>query len=300
MKIADVKKLKPVERYIYFIKERERVRILKEGGYPKPWTDDEILQQYRFCNIRRMDDKVSKWLYQNWYQPYYNHPNMLVACVIARHFNVIHVFERITKCVFGGSRTDTTYSPMSALAIIQDLKCQGKTVFNGAYMIHADKSADKSEMVINRVVQPFYDNPPKLDYTSMEQCVGALTSFWNIGSFMAGQIVADLRWAACGPYDAIGKREDTWKDRHTWAPIGPGSKRGMNRLLERDLACNLPQEEFMAHLSALIVECKSKLPKEIHSRLEAMDYQNCCCEFDKLDRTIFDGKKPKQKYPGRE
>ncbi len=301
MKTADVKKLKPVERFLYFIKEREKVRVLKEGGYPKPWTDDEILQQYRFCNVRRMDDKVSRWLKEWWYQPHYNHPNMLVACVIARHFNVIHVFDAITSYVFGTSRMDTKYRPAEALAAIQKIKARGQTVFNGAYMIHADKSADKSEMVINRVVQPFYDKPPALDYTSMERCVEKLTTFWNIGSFMAGQIVADLRWATHGGYDNNPvRREDAWADRKTWAPIGPGSKRGMNRLLERDLAASLSQEEFTTHLSALMVECKAKLPKEIHSRLEAMDYQNCLCETDKLNRVLNGEGKPKQRYPGRE
>jgi hypothetical protein len=286
MKTADVKKLEPMDRFLYFIKERERVRILKEGGAAKPWTDDEILQQYRFCNIRRMDDKVSKWLFQNWYRPYYDHENMVAACVIARHFNKPEVCEPLTWHVFG----EDGYQPKAILGRIQQLKREGQTVFSGAYMIHADKSADKSEMVINRVVQPFIDNPPDIDPDSLQRSVEAINGYWNIGSFMAGQIVADLRWAKSG----------TWKDRHTWAPIGPGSKRGMNRLLGRELSTNLPQEEFTKHLLALIVTCKTRLPKEIHSRLEAMDYQNCCCEFDKFERTLWGEGKPKQKYPGRE
>ena len=69
----------PKNRFLYWIKERESIRKKKEAGNPKPWTDDPILQNYRFCNVRRMDDTVSQWLLKNWYEPYFDHPNMLSA-----------------------------------------------------------------------------------------------------------------------------------------------------------------------------------------------------------------------------
>ena len=88
MKIEAVKKLSVSSRLLYWIQEREKVRQLKEAGAPKPWTDDEVLQRYRFCNVRRMDDKVSRWLFENWYQPNFDHPNMLLACALARFINL--------------------------------------------------------------------------------------------------------------------------------------------------------------------------------------------------------------------
>ena len=38
------------EVLIYWIRERESIRLLKEGGKSKPYTSDEILRDYRFCN----------------------------------------------------------------------------------------------------------------------------------------------------------------------------------------------------------------------------------------------------------
>lgn len=45
--------------------ERESVRIKKEAGEFKPWTNDPILRNHRFCNVRREDDTNSKWLIDN-------------------------------------------------------------------------------------------------------------------------------------------------------------------------------------------------------------------------------------------
>lgn len=93
MKIQDVAKLSPQERLVYWIREREAIRLKKEAGQPRPWTDDEILDTYRFCNVRRMDDKVSKWLLENWYKPYFDHQNMLIAVALARFFNSVETLE---------------------------------------------------------------------------------------------------------------------------------------------------------------------------------------------------------------
>ena len=50
---------------VQWVKAREELRNNKESGAPPPWTQDEILQTYRFTNIRRRDDRVSRWLRQN-------------------------------------------------------------------------------------------------------------------------------------------------------------------------------------------------------------------------------------------
>ncbi len=54
--------LKPL---LYFVHEREFIRLKKIAGSEPPYTDDPILGTYRFCNVRRADDRVSRWLTQN-------------------------------------------------------------------------------------------------------------------------------------------------------------------------------------------------------------------------------------------
>lgn len=50
------------ELFLYFINQRESVRIKKDAGLPAPWTD-EILQKYKFTNVRRRDDRHTKYVH---------------------------------------------------------------------------------------------------------------------------------------------------------------------------------------------------------------------------------------------
>lgn len=283
MLISKVKKLSPLERCLYFIKERESVRLKKEAGEPKPWTDDTIIQSYRFCNIRRMDDKVSKWLYENWYKPNYNHRLMLVNVALARFFNLPSTLEFM--------KFQKSWNPVALADKLRVYKCSeipNRTLFNGAYMVRGNDGQDKIASVLNYYVAPLVDLAKQVNTDSMEETHRLLCTSYGLGSFMAGQIVADLRWAMNGK----------WRDRDSWAPIGPGSHRGMNRLLGLDIKSSMNQQQFNTHLARFIDEWGAKLPVSITNRMEAIDYQNCLCEFDKMERTLFDGRHPKQKYPG--
>lgn len=276
MNIKDVAKLSPTERFLYWIKERECIRLKKESGKPKPWTDDEILQKYRFCNIRRMDDKVSQWLLKNWYEPFKDHKNMLLACALARFVNSPRSLEAVGF--------PTRWNPSRIKKILRSVP---RPIFNGAYMIRCNDGIDKVECVVDYDVHPL----SKLDIvvsSRMEETWKNLLPCFGFGSFMAGQIVADLRWGVTGE----------WRDKLIWAPKGPGSRRGINRLLGRDKKIDIRQSDFERHLSDIISMCIKKLPHVITGRLEAIDYQNCCCEFDKYERTLFEGRRSKSRYQG--
>jgi hypothetical protein len=274
--------MNPLDRLVYWIQERESIRNKKEAGEPKPWTEDRILQSYRFCNVRRMDDKVSKWLFDNWYNRYYDHQNMLVACVLARHFNTIGALEEISEYLF------CQYDKEAIRSTLRARQSNKKSVFSGAYMIHGKAGIDKVSMVLDDVVQPLLDDEVVLDHKSMKKSVNKLMNYWGFSSFLAGQVVADYRWAVSG----------SWTDRHTWAPMGPGSLRGINKLHGRWIGFKLSEEQFIQELGEVIAHCKEHIPSSITSRLEAMDYQNCLCELDKYTRVIEGMGKPKQRYQG--
>ena len=46
-----------IEDFIWFVEERESIRLKKEAGLPPPWTDDYILSNCRLCNIDRIHDR---------------------------------------------------------------------------------------------------------------------------------------------------------------------------------------------------------------------------------------------------
>lgn len=293
MKIEAVRKLTPFERLHYWIVEREAIRVKKEAGKPKPWTDDEVLQSFRFCNVRRMDDKVSRWLYDNWYKPYYDHPNMLIACCIARFFNLPSSLEAATPFIFNNPK-GKVYSwkeiKEGVCIVMRTMKEEGATIYNGAYMVRGNDGVDKVSSVMDHYTQSVVDNVVgRLQTDKMEAAWSQLKECYGWGSFMAGQVIADMRWAAKG----------SWSDRNDWAAIGPGSQRGMNRIMGREIKATIKQDLFEVELRRLMDRLRKGLPKEISSRLEAIDYQNCLCEQDKYSRVINqEGNRPKQKYPG--
>lgn len=291
MKIEQVKELDPYDQFLYWITEREAIRKKKEANKPKPWTDDEILQSYRFCNVRRMDDTVSMWLYDNWYEPNYNDENMLIACALGRLFN-----QPSTLKVLGfPHHWNDSVADMSK-EVLHTMKDRGERIFNAAYIVSTNGlRMDKIDYVFDRVLQPIalnsldYGMDDIIDRSSVKNTVKNLCGFNGISSFMAGQITADLRWAVDGG----------WEDAKTWAAKGPGSSRGMNRLMERPTIASLSQKNFERSLTSLITVCRMKLPKGIMRRLEAIDIQNCLCEYDKYIRALKEEGRPKRKYPGR-
>jgi alpha-glutamyl/putrescinyl thymine pyrophosphorylase clade 1 len=281
-----IRKKNSFNRLVHWITERERVRLAKEANQPAPWTKDPILQNYRFCNVRRMDDKVSKWLLDNWYRPYRVYPDkdkngfklsqMLVATALARFINLPEALNELTECVF-----DPKYR-------LQKRKERGENTFNGAYMVRGNTkiSPDKITTVVDEYVGALTKAKIQVNTEWMSLTHQRLCAVYGFGSFMAGQVVADLRWAVDG----------TWLDRNDWAPKGPGSTKGMNIILNRPENNPITQEEFLSNLVSLIAKLKTVLNPSITKRLEAHDYQNCLCELSKYNRTLQGEGTPKQLY----
>ena len=289
-----LKSLPPKDRLLYWMIERERVRKAKEAGEPAPWTADPILATYRFTNVRRMDDKVSRWLMTNWYEPFFNHRNMLAAVALARFVNKPESLGLITRSLFNKDKGGPGWEDVKHF--LTQRRESGETVFNGAYMVRGNSKVtkDKVKIVVDEYVRPLWDahvkHPPSYVVgNSMATTHAAISCQYGFGSFMAGQVVADLRWAVAGD----------WDDKDSWAPMGPGSQRGLNRILGiGDLRHQWKQWEFTAQLRSLMEWLKKNLPQNVHERLEAMDYQNCLCEFDKYERALWEEGRPKQLYKG--
>jgi hypothetical protein len=281
----EIKQLSPLERMAYWIEEREAIRLKREAGESKPWTQDPILLGYRFCNVRRMDDRVSRWLLENWYQPYLDHPSMLVNVALARFINNPPILQEI------GFQEE--WAPALLKALLR-LLSESRTIWNAAYMVRghtkAQYSGDKIGAVIDIYCTPLVVDPPLIYPFSMSRTWESLQGRYGFGSFMAGQVVADLRWAMTG----------TWADRHTWAPAGPGSLRGLNRVLGQHSKSKINPTYWGHWFGWYMDKIKPLLPSSITDRLEAMDYQNCLCEWDKMERCLWGEGRPKQTYPGRQ
>jgi hypothetical protein len=265
---------------LYWIQEREKIREQKDSGVPRPWTKDPILASYRFCNVRRQDDKVTRWLADNWY-PHWDTPNFVANMTIARLINESPTLEFMSQ--FTEFWAD--WFPRVLTNRLKSWRDQGNRVFNPAYIVTTcGKKMDKLDYVI-RVASDVRKLPRPAPDESLASYFGLLTTVDGLGAgFLAAQIVADLKHTPL---------LSTAPDWHVWCAPGPGSMRGFNRLcgLAPD-ARKWNADEFRRHIK----ELQFAILSGANVSIDSQDVQNCLCEFDKYMRAR-DGGRPKQNYP---
>ena len=267
----------------YWIKERENIRKKREASLPPPWTEDTLLASYRWCNARRMDDKVSRWLLA-WHREYPNVPfqSRIVAALAGR---LINWPDTLATLPYPGAYDEAAWTHALTKRFTS-----GQKVFTGAYIINGALGGPKHLQVTQKILAPIWrvrKLAPKSPHTIRQVC-DWLNGKPGIGSFMAGQAAADLRHI---------HPEFPWEDRLTWAPQGPGSLRGVNRLLGRHPDTNIRSDEWLDVVQAAYAQAARRLPVTFR-RLELMDMQNCLCEYDKYRRLSLGEGSVRSKYRG--
>lgn len=84
-----------IQAFLTYMQKRESLRRRKESGEPWPWSDDDTLNKYRFTNIKRENDRVTRWLRENFTK---KHPNaepalIVLNCALFRTFGTVAFAE---------------------------------------------------------------------------------------------------------------------------------------------------------------------------------------------------------------
>jgi len=273
-----------------FIQERHLIYQRRAAGKPKPWTKDPILQQYRFTNIDRELDTVTVWIRENWRTPHAKDPYLWFAMVVARLFNQPAMLEDLGYPV--------PYFPQRIRQVTERRKRMHQLNFNAAYIVSTNGHAmEKVDYLTSKVLGPLWaDREAITKVLTDESCTlqdahALLTEYDGLGSFMAAQVVCDLKYAP-----VLAKAPDWW----TFAAPGPGSIRGMNWVFGRDVAASWPRGEWLAALHKLQQTIGPLVKKAGMPRIHAQGLQNCLCEFDKFERARTGAGRPKQRYQGGE
>jgi len=267
-----------LETLRYWIKERELIRSKRERGDPKPWTTDPILQKYRFCNVHREDDRVTRWIRQSW-GGWVDHPNYTLGMAIARFFNWPDTLDELGFPL--------VWDPTVALKKVQNRAARGEKVWSSAYIVSTN-GVDmlKSPYIIKYVLDPIAKAAYRpLEGDTLSKVSGVLLNFYGVSNFLAGQIVADLKNTKGHPLTRA-------LDLKTWCISGPGSLRGMNRCMGQRLNRSIRELEFRTRVN-ILRECVKNV-----ADVDAQDMQNCLCEFDKYVRASSGEGRPRQNYPG--
>ena len=196
----------PFERYCAFLIERDAIYKRKSKGEPWPWTNDEILQGFRFTEVYRERDRTSLH-YQKIIRNFYKEDILVLpATVLHRWFNRIETCEHI----FGQldvEKNDTVFERYissgcerpSILYNFVDTLPEPRVT--GAFIINGMPGYSKSTGVIMYFHEwcqkpweeewaKWLDNPPMLG----EMYEWLRKDGKGLGTFMAAQLVADLKY----------------------------------------------------------------------------------------------------------
>lgn len=277
-----------VARLVAFIVEREAVRQRRAAGQAWPWTGDPILREYRFCCVRREDDAVTRWVAKNVREQYENDADLWHLLTMARLFNNVETLDAVLKNARAGSVLGVSFYE-SARSTVRRMQKSKQRVFNPAYMITtAGKKQDKIDYIFELLgtlwANRLHLRPQKHDTLNSYHML--LGQFQGLGSFLTAQVIADLKYV-----EPLRSASD-W---HTFAASGPGSRRGMNRILGRPVNAPWQEDDWRQKL------CKLQTATSVHLRrakieLHAQDLQNCLCEWDKYCRALYGEGRPKQRY----
>jgi hypothetical protein len=292
------KKADMVTAFFKWIEERESIWRKKElQNLPPPWTEDKILQEYKFTNVFRNKDRVTRDLWTHVFNHHSalldngkrkwslrNLDKLLFQICLYRLFNLPNTF-----LVLGPLVDNWNYS--EAKKVLDKLRKADHQIFTGAYMVHAPHGSKGQPKHIPylKLVTKIWNDRHDLLYRieqgkSMRDAVAILSQYKMIGNFIAYEIACDLRWTPILD-DAI--------DINTWANPGPGAKRGLNRVFNRPLNHLQPDEIFIEEMKNLLVwagtMCKIK-------GLELREIEHSLCEFDKYMRVKNGEGRPRSKY----
>lgn len=287
-----------------------------EGGWSLGYlTHDPVLRQYRFCNVFRELDRVTVWIRENIREPFADHEHLWFMLAIARFINWPPTLSDLIASTRAAWPDKDGFRPEFLTDALEARRALGKKVETGAFMIRAESDPKKewyswskqryvSEIALGRLWAHRHNVRGYLEPSSNRAASPSLRDVWEYlrspglslvgwGPFMAHQVVVDLRHTRY-----LRNAPDVGR----WAAIGPGSARGLNRLLGRPLKQSVPQDRALEEMLELskVIHSSGLLAPYVPQPIELSDIQNALCETDKWLRARNGEGRPRSKYvPGR-
>jgi hypothetical protein len=184
------------------------------------------------------------------------------------------------------------WHPDEFIRVLEQRKKDGEKVFTGAYMIHAGPDhQSKARYLAKQVLTPMWGARKEIrprDGDTLAEFYDRLHDQKDMGSFMTGQVIADVKYATLRHA----------KDWSTWAISGPGSKRGLNRVIGRDKRAKWKEADWKECLDELYDKISPKIFQAGMPDIHAQDLQNALCEWDKYERVRLGEGRPRSLYNG--
>lgn len=270
------------ELYWRFAAKRQRAFERRVTGQPSPWSNDPILQEYKFCNVYRAADRVSQYMIRE--VCYHDEPctpeDRLFQIVAFRTFSKIETWRGL-RHFLGRYPTLNDLGDGSFGEGLDRLKLKNGGLYTGAFILCASDAYGQSLKHRNHVElfrHMFLKNElgtRLLESPSLRHIYDELHGYPLIGDFMAYQIAIDLNYSALVNFS-----------ENEFTQAGPGALRGIKKCFA-DLG-DYTTTEIVIWMVEHQEEEFSRLGLPFHGLwgrpLHAIDCQGLFCETDKYCR----------------
>jgi hypothetical protein len=265
--------------------ERQQIFERRLAGQPRPWTDDPILSEYKFCNTFRASDRVSQYLISR----VIHRPDAIdlpsedifLRVVLFRLFSKESTWEALEAATGGVTRDTLDVERLGRL--LDDLRTE-QPIYTAAFILcahdaygHATKHRNHLELV-SRMFRGGTMGRDLAHASTLRDVYELLIQWPMLGPFMGYQLAIDLNYT----------------DRHEFSENdftvpGPGAIRGLRKVFS-DFGGLSPKQLIMRMVERQEEEF-DRLGLEwtglFGRRLHAIDAQGLFCETDKYARQAF-------------
>lgn len=267
--------------YWYFACERQNIFWKKIDGDPAPWTHDKILQEYKFCNSYRVNDRVSQYLLKNviYNGNNYNYEDMLFRIILFKLFNKESTWELLSKNF--GDILLKNFNTKKYSIVLENAISNGTKIYNDAYISCAnkafgyDRKHDNHLALLDKMFNIDKMQDKIIKCNTMQNAFNIIKGYPLIGNFMAYQLVTDINYSAFV----------NWKENE-FTVAGPGSLRGIKKcFIDKGTMTNEDIIKYMyMHQDEEFKRLNLNFKRIGNRPLQLIDCQNIFCELDKYCR----------------
>jgi hypothetical protein len=267
------------DTYWRFAVERQAIFFRRFRGEPAPWTQDAILQDYKFTNVYRASDRVSQYLIKNVIYVGNQSPAEIgFRIILFKLFNKIETWE-LFKSKLGELRADTFAFNLYD-SVLSQASAAGKTIYSAAYIMPSGgpgHPGSKHRMHLRLMEKLLHDRAFHriADVRTMRKGFELLRAYPSFGDFLAYQYITDINYSAMTDFSEMD-----------FVIPGPGARDGVRKCFS-DLG-GLSESDIIRIVAERQAEEFSRLGLQFESLwgrpLQLIDCQNLFCEVDKYAR----------------
>jgi hypothetical protein len=285
---------KYLDKFWSFIYERHSIWyrrfILKQ---PAPWTDDQLLREYKFTNVYRELDRGTIYLLDN-IRGHGEPIDQVWNIIVYRMFNRISTYELLTF-----QSVSRWQKPRMFRAFFDELRGYqdaGNALYTDAHLVCAYASfpgkdkLERFEYIFQGVLQGMETLMKIINKAkSLETVHKALSAFPGVGPFLAYEMAVDISYC---DWNNLGEDE--------WVNPGPGCQRGLKAIFP-----DITPKEYIWRIKELR-EIQNeefdrlKLPfRDIayqEKELTLRNIEHCLCEAFKLFKAMDGTGRPRNKF----